>query len=379
MKHKDTFPTIGILGGGQLGRMSALVAIRMGVHVKTLSPSPAGPVAPLGEALVADWNDPDMMADFVKGCDVVTVESEWGPAEVAENLDNDIPVWPSSHTLQAIRHKGRQKKVLEEAGIPLPRHAICASFDEATTAFRLFDNKVVAKRFEGSYDGYGNATVTSEAELEQAWKALAAEDGLLIESFVPFVRELAVLVARSPSGESVVYPVVDTEQKDHRCHAVTVPAGISAETDAKAQELALAAADAVKSVGILGVEFFELPDGSLLLNELAPRPHNTGHYTIEACHTSQFENHVRAILDWPLGDPSLRVPAAVMINVLGHREGPVCTQGLQEALSIAGASVHIYGKKEAKPKRKMGHVTVTAENTTDARLKAEQAALAIQL
>ncbi|MBT6581414.1 MAG: 5-(carboxyamino)imidazole ribonucleotide synthase, partial [Bacteroidetes Order II. Incertae sedis bacterium] len=121
MKHKDSFPTIGILGGGQLGRMSALAAIRMGVHVKTLSPSPAGPVAPLGEALVADWNDRDVMADFVKGCDVVTVESEWGPAEVAENLDNDIPVWPSSHTLQAIRHKGRQKNVLEEAGIPLPR------------------------------------------------------------------------------------------------------------------------------------------------------------------------------------------------------------------------------------------------------------------
>ena len=373
MTNSDSFPTIGILGGGQLGRMTALAAIRMGIGVKTLSPSPSGPVAGLGEAVVGDWNDPRVMEAFASTCDVVTVESEWAPAEVAESLGT-VPVWPSSSTLKAIRHKGRQKQVLADAGIELPSYANCSTLDQALEALNSFGGKVVAKRFEGSYDGYGNATVCSEKEMKAAWNDLALEDGMLVESFVPFVRELAVLVARSPSGESVVYPVVDTEQKDHRCHAVTVPAAIQPETEIMAKDIALLAADAVGSVGILGVELFELHDGSILLNELAPRPHNTGHYSIEACHTSQFENHVRGILDLPLGDPSLRVPCAVMINILGHRSGPVKTTGFEEASRITGASIHLYGKKEARPKRKMGHITVTGDELDTCRDRAEAAA-----
>jgi 5-(carboxyamino)imidazole ribonucleotide synthase len=380
LKNFSSFPTIGILGGGQLGRMSAIAAIQLGIRVKTLSPSASGPESHIGESTIGDWNDPTVMAAFVRDCDVVTVESEWAPAELAEAVSgNNTHVWPSSDTLHIIRHKGRQKQAMDRAKIPVSEYKICATLDQAKAAFSLFGKKVVAKRFEGSYDGYGNATVTSEADLEQAWQALSADDGLLIESFVPFRRELAVMVARSASGESVVYPVVDTEQKDHRCHAVTAPAPVSESTKLSAEKLALAAADAVSVVGLLGVEFFELDGGHLMVNELAPRPHNTGHFTIEACHTSQFENHVRSILNWPLGDPSLRVPAAVMINLLGKREGLAQTTGLMAALAIPGTSVHVYGKTETRPNRKMGHVTVTANDTHTARIRAEQAAGIITL
>jgi 5-(carboxyamino)imidazole ribonucleotide synthase len=360
--------------------MSALAAIRMGIRVKTLSPSPSGPVADIGESHVGDWNDTQVMADFVRDCDVVTVESEWAPAELAETVRSiGTNVWPSSETLTVIRHKGRQKAALETAGIPVPEYRVCATLEEARHALHLFGGKVVAKRFEGSYDGYGNATVTSEEDMIQAWADLSANDGLLVESFVPFIRELAVMVARSASGECVVYPVVDTEQKNHRCHAVTAPAPITDQSAHLATDLALKSADAVSIVGLLGVELFELEDGTILVNELAPRPHNTGHYTIEACHTSQFENHVRSILNWPLGDPSLQVPAAVMINVLGKRAGLVEPGGMMEALSVPGAAVHIYGKKEARPDRKMGHVTVTADDAATARKRAEEAAASITL
>lgn len=376
----SAFPTVGILGGGQLGRMSALAATRMGIRVKTLSPNPSGPVADIGITCVGDWNDPNVMADFAKDCDVITVESEWAPAEVAESvMPHGKHVWPSSATLRVIRHKGRQKEALRRAGIAVPSYVQCPTFDDAVRAWRQFDEKVVAKRFEGSYDGYGNATVRTLPELEQAWSDLKADDGLLIEAFVPFKRELAVMVAKSEAGECVVYPVVDTIQQNHRCHAVMVPAPISVSTQEAAVQVAIAAANAVSMVGILGVELFELENGDLLLNELAPRPHNTGHYSIEACHTSQFENHIRSVLNLPLGNPGLQVPAATMINVLGKRSGPVQMDGMEDALRVPGASVHLYGKRDVREHRKMGHVTVTAPTVETARVLAEKAAGFIHL
>lgn len=375
-----SFPTIGILGGGQLGRMTALAAMRMGLNVKTLSPEPSGPVSSLGISHVGDWNDEMVMRRFLDGCDVITVESEWAPVELAERVSQGVvPVWPSSTTVKAIRHKGRQKSVLNSVGIPQADHCACQTLDEAIAALDQFGGKVMAKKYEGSYDGYGNATVTSHDGMQAAWEKLSASDGLLVESFLPFVKEIAVLVARSPSGASVVYPVVDTEQREHRCHAVSVPAQISSSCAEMARNIALSAADAVESVGILGVELFEMADGSILLNELAPRPHNTGHYTIEACHTSQFENHVRAILDYPLGDPSLKVPAAAMVNILGHRKGQVRTEGYSKSLELSRATIHLYGKLESRPQRKMGHVTVTADDVHSARKHAEAAAAFVKL
>jgi len=360
--------------------MTALAAVRMGVRVKLLTPKASGSEAAFADVTVADWTDPAVLRAWAEGCDAVTVESEWAPADrLAEVLPEGTALWPRPETLRLVRHKGRQKEALDAAGLPLPPFALCATLDDARAAAARFGYPVVLKRYEGSYDGYGNATCRDEAALADAWPDLAAEDGALVEAWVPFEQELAVQVARRADGATAVYPVAHTEQREHRCHAVVLPAGLPAAVDAEARRVGLAAVEAVGGVGLVAAELFQLPDGRVLVNELAPRPHNTGHYSIEACHTSQFENHVRAVLGWPLGDPGLRVPAACMVNVLGHTDGPAIVRGLEGALAVAGAAVHLYGKATVRPRRKMGHVTVTADDAEAARARAEHAASLIRL
>lgn len=380
-EDSDTsFPRLGILGGGQLGRMMAFEAIRMGLGVRFLAPKAAGPMQGLGENIVGDWKNSDLLRSFADGCAAITVESEWAPAELAsEAVQGRIPIRPRPDTIELIRHKGRQKSHLLEAGLPVPDFALCSHLDDAREASRRFGYPVVAKQYMRSYDGYGNATVKSDDDLEAAWKELAGDDGLMIESFIDFKRELSVLVARRPGGEHVIYPVAYTEQRDHRCHAVEVPARVEPEVAIEARRVGLAAVEAVDGIGITAVELFQTKDDRVLVNELAPRPHNTGHYSIEGSYTSQFENHVRAVLDLPLGSPELRTPVAVMVNILGRREGRTQPEGLREALGIPGAGIHIYGKPDVRPNRKMGHVTVTGHDYTDVRARAEKAASLIRL
>lgn len=376
-----TFPTVGILGGGQLGKMMAAAAVRMGVTVHLLSPKDAGPMQAYANTFVADWEDPDVLRDFAAPCDVITVESEWAPAaEMAKVLPEGTALWPRPETVNLISHKGTQKTRLDDAGLPQPPFVCCETLDEALEAAEDLGYPVLVKMYRGSYDGYGNATVRDADELRTAWDDLADDDGALIEAFADFERELAVQVARRPDGEQVVYPVAYTEQRNHRCHAVVVPAEIEPDIAEEAQRIAQAAVDAVDGVGLTAVELFEMPDGRVLINELAPRPHNTGHYSIEGCHTSQFENHVRAILDWPLGSTDLRAPVAVMVNVLGRRDGtPPRLAGFTDALAVDGASIHIYGKPDVRPARKMGHVTATGTDPEDVRRRAEEAAKYIRL
>lgn len=374
------FPTLGILGGGQLGRMTALAAIPMGVHVRFLVPKPAPPVEGLGHVTVADWKDPDVLRDWAAHCDAITVESEWAPADVlAEVLPDGVGLWPRPETLRIIRDKGRQNETLRAAGLPLPDFALCPTLDDALGAAERFGYPVVLKKYRGSYDGYGNATARTPDDLRAAWPDLADESGALVEAFVRFRQELTVLVARHPDGAHVTYPIAYTEQRDHRCHAVVVPADIPEATAEEARRVGLAAVEAVGGVGITAVEVFETEDGHILVNELAPRPHNTGHYSIEGCHTSQFENHARAVLGLPLGDPSLRVPTAAMVNVLGHRGGRAEPGGLDDALAVPGVGVHLYGKASVRPKRKMGHVTATGTDPAETRARAERAAGLIRL
>ena len=360
--------------------MTALAAVRMGVRVKLLTPKASGAEAAFADVTVADWTDPFVLREFAEGCDAVTVESEWAPADcLADVLPPGVALWPRPATLKRIRHKGQQKEVLAAAGLPIPPSLNCRTLEDALDAADRFDYPVVLKRFEGSYDGYGNATCDASDALADAWAHLAAEDGALLEAWVPFECELAVQVARRADGVYVVYPTVYTEQRDHRCHAVVAPADLRASAAALAQRIAVEAVEAVDGVGLIAVELFHMADGRVFINELAPRPHNTGHYSIEACHTSQFENHVRAVLGWPLGDPSLRVPAACMVNILGHHDGATEVLGLPEALSVPGATVHLYGKSTSRPRRKMGHVTVTAADPEVARNAAESAAACIRL
>ncbi len=374
------FPTLGILGGGQLGRMTAQAAIRMGLAIKTLSPSHAGPVAPLGEAIVGDWTDPDVLQRFASGCSAITVESEWAPAEViAPLLPSSTRLYPSPETLHSIRHKGRQKRILADAGLPVAPFRLCATLEEAARAAADFGFPVLLKKYQGSYDGYGNQTARSTEDVREAWGKLADEDGLLVEAFVAFRRELAVLVARRENGESAVYPVAHTIQRHHRCHAVSVPVDLGGEARASARRIAREAAEVVGMVGVLGVELFELESGEIYVNELAPRPHNSGHYTIEGSHTSQFENHVRAVMGWPLGNPDLRCPAVAMVNILGLRTGPVSSASLAAVLAVPGAALHLYGKGEVRNARKMGHITVTGDNVDEAMELAERAAGLVRL
>ncbi|MDT0630624.1 5-(carboxyamino)imidazole ribonucleotide synthase [Rubrivirga litoralis] len=370
---------LGILGGGQLGRMTAFAAARLGVDVRVLAPSASGPTAPLAHVTVGDWEDASVLGPWAEACDVVTVESEWAPAD---RVPAGVPVRPGVEALVAIRHKGRQRARLAEHGLPQPAHVWAATRGEALAALERF-GAVVCKRFEGSYDGYGNATCRTEADVQAAWDDLSAEDGLLVEAFVPFEAEAAVTVARRPTvdgrgGAAVVYPVVRSEHRDHRLWAAWAPAGFPESVEAEARRVALATVEALDVVGVATVEVFVAEGGAVLVNEVAPRPHNTAHLTIDASHTSQFENHVRAVLDWPLGDPGLRVPAACVVNVLGEREGGVAP-GLSDALAVDGASVHLYGKTEVRPARKMGHVTATAPTVEAARERAEAAAEAVRL
>jgi 5-(carboxyamino)imidazole ribonucleotide synthase len=375
------FPILGILGGGQLGRMTALAAIPLGIGVRfwVEEGEDAGPVAAFGDVVLGRRDDPDALRRFADGLAAVTADSEWAPADLLADavagMAGAPAIWPSPDTLYQIRHKGRQRDLLAEANLPQPPLARCATPGEMRAAAERFGFPIVAKRYEGSYDGYGNATCRSADDLDQAWDRLAADDGLLVEAFVDFRRELSVLVARRPGGDHVTYPVAHTEQRDHRCHAVVVPApDLSAEVEAEARRVALGAAEAVGAVGLLAVELFETAGGEVLINELAPRPHNTGHYSIEGSVTSQFANHARAVLDLPLGDPGLRAPSAVMINVLGQSERPTAADGLQRALAVPGAGVHLYGKGEERPRRKMGHVTALGDYPDEARARAERAA-----
>ena len=366
--------TLGILGGGQLARMTAQAAIRLGIDVRILTPSPAGPTAPFAGTTVADWTDPFVLRDWADGCDAVTVESEWAPADrLLDVLPDGCALRPHPSTLHTIRHKGRQKAAFDADGLAVPRWSACDTLEAAHLAAIEYGWPVLAKRYEGSYDGYGNATCRTPEELTAAWDALSADDGVLIEAWVPFEREVSALVARRPGGESAVYPVIGSEHRDHQLVTAYAPAGLEPTVEAEARRLALAAIEAVDGVGLLAVEMFVLPDGRVLLNEIAPRPHNTGHLTIEACHTSQFENHARAALDLPLGDPALRVPAACMVNVVGQAKSDGGVALVPESLDVPGATVHLYGKASTRPRRKMGHVTATAPDVESARKAAAAA------
>jgi 5-(carboxyamino)imidazole ribonucleotide synthase len=228
------------------------------------------------------------------------------------------------------------------------------------------------------YDGYGNATCRDEAGAREAFARLDAGEGVLVEGMVAFAKELAAMVARSPSGEVRRYPVVETVQRDHVCHEVVAPAPVGDVPLARAGDVAAAAAAAADGLGVTGVEMFLLDDGTVLVNELAPRPHNSGHFTIEACETSQFENHLRGVLDLPLGEVAMRAPAAAMVNLLGSAAGPA-RPDVAGALAVEGAHLHLYDKAEVRPGRKMGHVTALGATADEAIGAARRAAAAVGL
>lgn len=370
-------PRLGIIGGGQLARMLALAAHPLGCPVITLERAAACPAAPVATAArVGDWNTLPPLLDLASRVDVLTLENEFVDAGLLAELERaGHRVLPSSRSLALVQDKLVQKRTLAEAGLPVPRLRDTPDPAALAAAAAEFGYPFLLKARRNGYDGKGNVTVRAAGELDAAWRRLGGDRGnpLFAEAWCPFERELAVIITRAEDGREAVYPVVDTVQRDHICHVVRAPAIGDPTVLAAAATIAGRAVAAVGAVGSFGVELFLLADGSILVNELAPRVHNSGHYTIEGCECSQFENHVRAVLGWPLGSPRLRAPA-VMVNLIGEGPGPGQPAGLEAALAVPGAHVHLYGKDGSAAGRKLGHVTATAATLPEAEAAARACA-----
>lgn len=373
---------LGILGGGQLAQMTTQAAISLGIETAIFERKPDSPAARLTHHQVyGEWTDEAVLRQFADLCDVITLENEFVDAGVLAQLEAwGKPVYPSSKTLGTVQDKLRQKQAMSTVGIAMPQFVGVETPDDVLAAADQFGWPLVLKSRRDGYDGYGNATLHSPDDVQSAFEQLSAAKGaLLVEGWVPFVRELAVMVVRGRDGEVRTYPVVETVQKDHICHVVRAPAAIDAAVVAKAEAIAKQAVTAIDGVGVFGVEMFQLENGDVLYNEIAPRPHNSGHYTIEGCVTSQFENHIRAVLGWSLGSTELVKPAAVMVNVLGGYQGDAPADAAAQALTVPGAHIHIYQKRDVRVGRKMGHVTALAETIADAEAVARQAADLVNL
>ena len=367
---------IGIIGGGQLARMTAYAAYRMGLEIAILDPepdSPAGQIAHL--KLVGSLNDVSMLEELARVSNLITLENEFVDAPLLEHLESiGTCVFPTARTVGLIQDKLLQKQTLEINGIGVPHFIGVSSYEDIYIAGERFGWPLLLKTRRNGYDGRGNVLIREPNDALTAWKILEGKSALMVESFVPFIKELAVMVARSRNGEILIYPVAETVQKDHICHIVKVPANVGEDVSKMVATIAKRAIEAVDGVGIFGIEMFILENKSVLINELAPRPHNSGHYTIDACITSQYENHLRAILGLSLGPPTMIQPSAVMVNLLGNREGIAQVSGMENALSIPGVNLHIYGKRLTRTGRKMGHVTALGQNIEEALEKATRAA-----
>jgi 5-(carboxyamino)imidazole ribonucleotide synthase len=370
---------VGIAGAGQLARMTCLAAWPLGIRVAVLG-RPGEPATPMAAGLVeGDWRDAEAVRRLGAACEVVTLENEFVDAQALAAVQAaGTPVRPDASALATVQDKALQKELLRSAGLPTAPFVVAERPEDAAAAGRDLGWPLMLKARRLGYDGYGNATCADEDEARTAFARLDAGDGVLVEGMVAFERELAAMVARSPSGAEAVYPVVETVQADHVCHEVVAPAPIAADAAARSGDVARAAAAAADGVGVTGVEMFLVAGGAVLVNELAPRPHNSGHYTIEACETSQFENHLRGVLDLPLGEVAMRTTSAAMVNLLGSRAGPAAPN-ITGALAVPGAHLHLYDKAEVRPGRKMGHVTALGAAGEEALARARRAAAAVGL
>ncbi|ASJ17298.1 5-(carboxyamino)imidazole ribonucleotide synthase [Thermococcus chitonophagus] len=345
---------IGIVGGGQLAKMMAQEARKLGFEVAVLDPQEKCPACGLADyKITASFMDGDKIRELAEISDVLTYDIEHVNVKVLKELEEEgYPVYPSPRILEVIQDKLVQMEVMRKARIPVPKF-VRADREELKEKAREFGFPLVQKTRKGGYDGKGVMVIKTEEELD---KLLPADS--MLQEFVNIEKEIAVMVARDQYGNVEVYPVVEMVFNEANIlDFLVVPARIPEDKAEEAQEIAMRVVKALDGVGIFGIEMFLDKDGRILLNEIAPRPHNSGHYTIEACMTSQFEQHVRAITGLPLGSSELLVPA-VMFNLLGEGYGKPKVVGLKEALSYPGVYVHVYGKPVVRPLRKMGHVTV---------------------
>lgn len=379
----DLNKKIGIIGGGQLGKMMILDAKRLGFYVITLDPTLKCPSHSISdEHIVAAFDDEAGLKKLAEKVDVITYEFEHIGADALEKIEKDGHiVYPTVTSLKIIQNKFTQKSLLKQQNIPVPEFRKINSESDVYDIGKYFSYPMMLKTCTGGYDGKGNAIIKDESSIADAFKTLGSGKlPLMVEKFVPFKMEISVLACRGINGDIVVYPVGQNTHVDSILDETIVPAPLSEACTKKAMSLAHDVMEVFDGVGMFCVEMFVTENEEVLINEVAPRPHNSGHYTIEGCLTSQFEQHIRAITGLPFGDVALRNPT-VMRNLLGERDadGKTVVKGIHKALSLPHTKVHIYGKEEVKPKRKMGHITVCAPTIEEARTEAAQAKAYIKI
>jgi len=343
--------------------MSAFAAYRLGFDVAVVTADQHSPAGQLTHhAFIGSVEDDDLLRTFSDVCHVITLENEFVDYHRLALLEKlGATVYPSSKTIALIQDKLQQKNALRKKGIPVADFLEVKTASNLLTIIRKLGIPFVLKSRKMGYDGYGNASVTNKLEFDDAYEALTSRhQHLMAETFIDFQMELAVMVART-AKEIKIYPVVQTIQQGHICHTVIAPAQIDKRIIDDAQEIAIESVKAVHGFGLFGVELFLTKKNKLLVNEMAPRPHNSGHYTIEACVTSQFENHIRAVMDLPLGATDMIKPFAVMVNLLGSKKPSTGMKNYSAPLKYQDAHVHIYGKHESRVGRKMGHVTLIGD------------------
>ena len=363
---------VGVIGGGQLARMMIPPAVALGIELRVLA-EVEGSSAALAATAVGDYRDAATVLAFAADVDVVTFDHEHVPQDVlAALVAEGVRVHPGPHALAVAQDKTVMRERLSAIGAPVPKWARVADAGELGAFLAAHGGVAVVKTPRGGYDGKG-VRVVREASGADDWFA-DAEQGLLVEEFVPFRRELSQLVARRPSGQLAAWPLVETVQKDGVCAEVFAPAPRAGVLTGEARALAERIATELDVTGVLAVELFETDDGRLLINELAMRPHNTGHWTIDGAVTSQFEQHLRAVLDLPLGDPSPLAPVSVMVNILGGPPGERMPDRYTRAMADRPeVKLHSYAK-DSRPGRKVGHVTALGDELDDVVARARAAA-----
>ena len=360
--------TIGVLGGGQLGRMFAMAARRLGYRVHTLAPEHDTPTGQTADVeVVASYDDLDQVRGFAKSVDVITFEFENVPAAAAAAAEGLVPVRPSGEALEVAQHRIREKKFLTSSGIPVTPYAEVRTEADLLEGVARLGRPCVLKTAAFGYDGKGQVTIGADVDPIAAWQQLENREAVL-ETFIDLEREISIIGARGVDGQMSFFEPFENVHVRHILDVTMAPAGIRANIAADAMEITRLILEELEYVGILCVEFFLTRTGRLLVNELAPRPHNSGHLTYDACRTSQFEQQVRAVCGFPLGSPELIQPAA-MVNLLGD----LWTAGEPNwcrALTMPDVKLHLYGKASPRPGRKMGHITVLSPTATEARERA---------
>lgn len=360
---------LGIIGGGQLGKIMSQKAKKMGFHVTILDPTFNCPAAQVSDKhIMGGFHDKEKLEQLVQETDVTTFELEHVETSILKELyDHGHNIYPSPYVIELIQNKYEQKKLLDEKGVPVPKYKSVDSQEDLAS----FGFPVIQKAKKEGYDGKGVLMLKSPNDIQNCIKTES-----FIEELVDIDKELAIIIARNVEGEIKCYPVVEMlfDDRTNICDIVMAPARISKEIEQKVVDISIKSIEVLDGVGIFGVEFFLTKRGEVLVNEIAPRPHNSGHYTVEACATSQFEQIIRAVTNLPLGSTKLMSPA-VMVNLLGEEgyEGEPVIEGIRDALRIPELSFHFYGKTYTKPFRKMGHITVLDDDINEAFKKAMKA------